>query len=80
MRNSSITPVLLGEPSREQVAAIMTRPLKPVLRRVIRFLLFAAVVTVLRYDGARGQQNTITGYNQVLGQWDASGETLTQNP
>jgi len=43
-----------------------------VFRHTIRFLLGAAVVAVLGQDGAHAQQNTITGYNQVLGQWDAS--------
>jgi hypothetical protein len=38
----------------------------------MRLLLFAAVVAVLGHGGARGQQNTITGYNQIVGQRDAS--------
>ncbi len=39
--------------------------------RCIRFLLLAAVVAVLGHEDANGQQNTITGYNQVVGQWNA---------
>ena len=50
----------------------MTESLNQVFRHIIRFLLCAAVVVVLGHDGARGQQNTITGYNQIIGQWDAS--------
>ncbi len=35
-------------------------------RRLIRFLLFAAVVAVLGHGGAHAQQDTITGNNYVL--------------
>jgi hypothetical protein len=52
--------------------AAMTNLLKQVLRRVIRFLLFATVVAALGDDTAHAQQSTITGNNYVLGQWDAS--------
>jgi len=45
--------------------------LNQVFRHIIRFLLCAAVVAMLGDDGAYAQQN-ITGYNQVVGQWDAS--------
>jgi len=57
----------------------MTNTLLHVSRRFIRFLLFAAVVAVLGHGGASGQINTITGYNQVLGQWDASHAARTNN-
>src|SRR5580700_11430295 len=50
----------------------MTKTLTQVSTRFIRFLLFPAAVAVLGHDGAHAQQNTITGYNQVVGQWDAS--------
>jgi hypothetical protein len=46
----------------------MKNPLKQDSRRIIWFLLLA---TVLGHD-AHAQQNTITGYNQIVGQWDAS--------
>lgn len=57
----------------------MTRPLKQVLRRIIRFLLFAAVAAALGNDGANGQINAITGNNQVLGTWDASQAARTNS-
>lgn len=50
----------------------MTESLTQVSRHIMRLLLFAAVVAVLGHGGARGQQNTITGYNQIVGQRDAS--------
>ena len=50
----------------------MTESLNQVFGHIIRFLLCVAAVVVLGHDGARGQQNTITGYNQIIGQWDAS--------
>jgi|HubBroStandDraft_1064217.scaffolds.fasta_scaffold13169_7 hypothetical protein len=56
----------------------MTNARKQVLRRIIQFLLCAAV-SVLGHDGARGQQNTITGNNYVLGQWDATQAARTNN-
>ncbi len=57
----------------------MTESLNQVFRHIIRFLLFAAMAAVLGPGGARGQQNTITGYNQVVGQWDASQAARTNN-
>ena len=57
----------------------MTESLKQLPRSIIRFLLFAAVVAVLGHDGASGQQNTITGYNQIVGQWNASQAARTNN-
>lgn len=57
----------------------MTRPRKQVLRRIIRFLLFAAVVAVLGHAGARAQHNTIAGYNEIVGEWDASQAARTNN-
>ena len=50
----------------------MKNPLKQDSRRIIWFLLLA---TVLGHD-AHAQQNTITGYNQIVGQWDASHRPL----
>jgi len=41
-------------------------------RILFRYLPFVAVVAALGHEGAHGQQNNITRYNQVLGQWDAS--------
>jgi hypothetical protein len=49
----------------------MTRTLTQLSIRLIRFLPFATVVAVLGHEGAHAQQNTITGYNQVVGQWNA---------
>lgn len=56
----------------------MTESLMQVSGRFIRLLPFAAVVALLGHD-ARGQQNTITGYNQVMGQWNASQAARTNN-
>src|ERR1019366_2053164 len=53
----------------------MKNPLKQDSRRIIWFLLLA---TVLGHD-AHAQQNTITGYNQIVGQWDASQAARTNN-
>jgi hypothetical protein len=41
----------------------MTKPRKPVVRRIIQFLMYAAAVAMLGHDSASAQQNTITGYN-----------------
>ena len=57
----------------------MTESLTQVSRHIMRFLLFAVVVAVLGHGGARGQQNTITGYNQVIGQWVAAHAARTNN-
>ena len=57
----------------------MTESQKEVFRRISRFLPLAAVVAVFGHGGASGQINTITGYNQVLGQWDASHAARTNN-
>ena len=56
----------------------MTNTLMKFSKRFTRFLLFAAVVAVLGHD-AHAQQNTITGYNQIVGQWDASQAARTNN-
>ena len=57
----------------------MTESLTQVSRHIMRFLLFAVVVAVLGHGGARGHQNTITGYNQVIGQWVAAHAARTNN-
>ncbi|HTQ58342.1 MAG TPA: hypothetical protein VMI94_27960 [Bryobacteraceae bacterium] len=49
------------------------------IRRSAELILLFAAVAVLRHDGAHAQQNTITGYNHVLGQWDASQAARTNN-
>jgi hypothetical protein len=56
----------------------MENPLKQDSRRIIWFLVFAVVVAVLGRD-AHAQQNTITGYNQIVGQWNASQAARTNN-
>ncbi|MGC9952616.1 MAG: hypothetical protein ABSF64_40300 [Bryobacteraceae bacterium] len=47
--------------------------------QLFRILLGFLLLAALGRDGANGQQNTIQGYNQVLGQWDMSHAALT-NP
>src|ERR1035438_2545977 len=68
-----------GASRRKRRTAVMTESLNQVFRHIIRFLLCAAVVAVLGHGGARAQYYTITGYNQIAGQWDASHAARTNN-
>ena len=54
----------------------MTKTLTQVSIAFIRFLMFTAVVAMLGHH-AHAQQNTITGYNQVVGQMDMANAART---